>query len=999
MYLRMPLYKYVDVANTRTTMQTMKFQYFLVVTLLLLASICAANDDDVGAVQVTIGENADDKAIIPISRSKLLRDGTTSSSNSDVVIRLQNQGVGNMKLKLGHGVLVPVEPLKPSHLSDPTSITNSTNGNSQVDNLMKSYIDPISSTNSTTMNRTNDTMQQSLLKDNISSSFKSNESITNQNVTSLISKDNLYANFTNNVSVNQEILPINVTTSENNQDNITLSGKDATSFFDSISQAGIHHEGADDGGDATVVRIEINRKDFENLRQRPNVMKEFKSILKKAINSKQRHDTKPSLSKNNESFQGGNMIKSSPNNSKLVERQKLILAKKTAALSKMAKLASKNLDEIKRLEKEALRQQMLLNKQQFGSQFSDFKKKDESVTNSPIKIFENPSNINNEIKLFMNGPASNTTVQGNGSKKINEIDEVFIKPSSSLGVLQQRNITQSSLGTGAMVAVPSTEPPTKSLIGDSDVGGVGNQSTAAASSIAPKTTTTTTTTPPPTPPAPPPLPPPPPPPPRSPSPTKTTTTIGIIPLTTNPPTHVPPKQQQQKMVKNNDLSPFQSTILENNLNVLSSDQENSSSSSSSTSSSNVANPLSSSNSTSVANPLSNDSTSTMNSPSVDSINITNSSSPYAAQTQTPTTSLEPSRDKNKLNPSSASNSSPQSSSTSSKDEMLVGDSQPVGVEQALKREHSITEEDSKVNEGTKTQYSDNKDDQQQKIFKKKQKIKILILNGDEEIPEKLRLDKRVHMIDTDTELGQQNAFKKELCNGIGYVKCLERSSFEADEQNHQRHLESPTSPGSPEMIEPLHEHSSYRHFDSEPYHDYEDDFTSHVNKEDSKYHDDGAGDEYSSRLNSAKRENLGDYIKEDFGDSDKESYDHFNKERDNVDSTTTSSNIMEDERYSSNPNNNEYDEEERDSQNMEFAIQSAAADAARTNRLRSFAHEQAFLNSPVGARIDGIESDEGGREGNGSEDLYTFKRNRNLKWKKKINVTASALSTNKQRGS
>ena len=455
----------------------------------------------------------------------------------------------------------------------------------------------------------------------------------------------------------------------------------------------------------------------------------------------------------------------------------------------------------------------------------------------------------------------------------------------------------------------------------------------------------------------------------------------------------------------NDLSPFQSTVLENNLNVLSSDQENSSSSSFA----NVTN-NSSSSTTSITNSSSFSSGSASN---------TNSSSPYAALTQSsPPTLLEPSRDNvvthedsSKINPASSlpSPSPSQSSSlASSKDEMLVGDSQPVGTEQALKREHSLAE-DVKSNENTKKN-SDNEDDQK-KTFRKKQ-IKILILNGDEEIPDKLKSDKRVHVIDTDTELDQHNAFKKELCNGVGYIKCLERSSFEGEEEQNHPHLGSPTpSHVSPEMTDPLHEHSSYRAFDSEPYHGYEDEFPSRLNgakkenygdfnikdyygdsdKENSKYHE---SDDYSNHLNDASKER-------DYNDFNKKNYDRFTKER-NYDDSTTTSNIMADEnlmnRYYINRHSSNEDEE-RDAQNMEFAIQSAAAEAARSNRLKSYAHEQSFLNGHVGARMrNSIES--GRREGSeDNEDVYSFKRNRNLKWKKKMNETVSVVSlVKKQRG-
>ena len=301
------------------------------------------------------------------------------------------------------------------------------------------------------MTTNKDSTGSSTLQDQPKSTNESNnkslETNLNQNTTALpISKDiSNNANLTNNgtsVSINQEVLPKNTTTNENNRDNITLSGKDATSFFDSISQAGIRNEGAD--GDTTVVRIEINRQDFENIRQRPNAMKEFKSILKKAIDGKHRHDmTKPSQNRNNDLLQS-----KKSNDNKVVERQKLILAKKTAALSRMAQLASKNLDEIKRLEKEAFRQQMLLNKQG-SSQLSSFRKKESS---SPLKIFETLANTNNEIKSFDNQPQlSNTSLVDKNINNKDEISEIFIKP--SLRVTQQRNITQSSLGTGAMVPV------------------------------------------------------------------------------------------------------------------------------------------------------------------------------------------------------------------------------------------------------------------------------------------------------------------------------------------------------------------------------------------------------------------------------------------------------------------------------------------------------------------------------------------------------------------
>ena len=151
-----------------------KSLYYLVILHLALVTISIATGDDAnGAVQVTIAENADDKAIIPISRSKLLKDvggdgTTTSASNGDVVIQLQNQGGGNMKLKLGHGVLVPVGPLsnKPYHSSEISSGVNSTNDGSSVKNLMKSYVDSInsnSSINSTTTNK--DSTGSSTLQD------------------------------------------------------------------------------------------------------------------------------------------------------------------------------------------------------------------------------------------------------------------------------------------------------------------------------------------------------------------------------------------------------------------------------------------------------------------------------------------------------------------------------------------------------------------------------------------------------------------------------------------------------------------------------------------------------------------------------------------------------------------------------------------------------------------------------------------------------------------
>ena len=809
---------------------------FSFLVLLLLAA---------SGMTTAAAKNADDKALIPFSKLRSLEGG--SNNKDDVVIQLQNQGGGNMKLKLGHGVLVPVESLK--HFASPKPNTKTSISNRSDEGIKQSNVEPTSDS-SKSVNASVGKTDQSLWRN-----------------TTQLKEDSLNASLTSNEQrfenlANQETLSTNTTTNnvdnDNDRDNITLSGKDATSFFNSISQAGIKHEGTGD----TVVRIDINREDFENIRKRPKFMKEFKSILKKAIDGKHGGHVKLSPNRKSDNFRSNTK---SPN--KLVERQKLILAKKTAALSKMAKLASKNLDEIKRLEQEALHQQMLLNEHQGESQLDSNaigKKK------TPMKIFENPSNA----------AVENTS----------EINEVFVKPHlTSAHVSSLRNITQSSLGTGARKIL---EPPKGSFQNDVTEGR--NQS-AAPLDIVPKTTTTTTTT---TPPPPPPTPPPPPP--APPSPTRTTTT-GIVPLTTISPKTTTPIVKQQMMT--NNLSPIQSNILEKNLNVLS-DQENALNSSSS------------------------------------SI-TTNSSSPFASQIQSSTAS-EPFKDEmvhvsssassaKDMSSPKASNSSKslQSSFSSSKDEMLVGDSQPVGTEQYLKTDSFVgfTSGDQGTEDSNQHQNNDEKTVLvDKKAAKKKKKIKILILNGDEEIPEKLKSDQSVHMIDTDTELGQQTAFKKELCNGIGYIKCLERSTFE--EQNHSGQLSSTR----PLAAEQLHEDSSYKPFDSE-------------------YR------EFSSNLDDG---------------ANKENYD-------------PATNIVEDsmDRFSTSN-----EDVESEAQNMEFAIQSAAADAARSNRLRSFAHEQAFLNGPV-AR--GIER----RRGEDVEDLY-YKRNRNLKWKRKMKNTKGAMA--KKRG-
>ena len=815
---------------------------------LLVATLIVAN--------VTKEENADQKALVPFSKSdKLLGRGLNIN---DVVIQLKNRGGGNMKLKLGrHGVLIPVEPLRSSPLIP--SLTNTSSKNTGAVSVR--FIQPNGTVN-----------VQGSPSDNVNRRNNKNASIAESS---------------------QQQYSTNTTTQVlgNGQDNITLSGKDAADFYDSISQTGIKHKGGNSSGD-TVVRIEINREDFENISQRPKSLNDFKSILKKAIEGKQINNNTYNIrvknfaninnntinsngkqsNKNSQTSNSNHHLNDSVNSIKWIERQKLILAKKAAALSKMAKLASKNLIEIKRLEQEAIRQQRLLidggaNQQETAST--------KEGRNDTLGSFENPSletqlNYTTEIKAIANEVKSNAS----------DVQEVFVKPPSSYSALQI-NITQSSLGTGARALSESSYSAAKTLVESPQTNSsnpqvvaensdnTGRNQNAAPPDIVPLTTTTTTT--------PPPLPPPPP---AKPTQTPTTTTTGIVPITTPAPARqTPPKAQ--KMTAGNDLSPIQSDVLENNLKVLS-DFENPSNSSTSLSFTN---------------------------------RTVNSSSPIA-ETQ-PLTPSEPSIHVNNLNLSSnvaeyngsPPNAFPQTSlsiqpSISSKDEMMVGDSQPVSQfePQQLPMTDSTGVPSSETGGGTGNQQA-----------KKKHKIKILILNGDEDVPKNLRSDKSLHLIDTDTDLDKQTEFKKELCNGDGYIRCLEKSAFE--EQPTQTNSLSDESPHS----QNANQQAQYRSFDNK-YHEYTNDLDNEASRRD--YYD----SEHDPSL-------------ED-------------------DSDLGRSSLASDE--------------ETEAQNMEFAIQSAAADAARNNRLRSYAHEQAFLNDPSNSDGDRRKS---------VEDL-SYKRNRNLHWKK-----------------
>jgi len=708
----------------------------------------------------------DQRAVVPVS---------VKNTADNVVIQLEGENGANMKLKLiedapKRGVLVPLK----SSVINPLTNTSSVISHNSLINANKTNI-------------SSDTSKISLL--NISGS--STNSLKQPSVTSgqINRTESVASRKPSEYSINMvknngaKTLPDDNVSPE---EKVTLTSNSLDSLLGLTHLISSAYPTTKHDGDATEIRIEVNPSDFQNMKSRPFIIQQFKSILKNAIHNKQRTPQKQYVIGANKT---SNQKKKKIHINKLIERQSIILEKKAEALDRMAKLASKNLMEIKRLEQEAYKERnMLLSSKSYSPRAemiqSELGKYHTQKKAEPDKVHSVPAS---SLTMFENKDHLESPSHQSATSLTNQ--NVNIQ-----NIQQQQQQQQQQQSTPATTSTPIT-------------------STIVSSTTTTDTTTTTSTSTPPT-------------------------TVAQQQHTT-PEQQVPPSALIQKTEN-------QTTILEKDLDVLG-----------------------------PSPPLNgNKNTDSSSSPPVTVSSMPStvdieSTAPKQHITQTSIakqTTEDVSSNKNKL---------PHQS-----DEMEVGDSAPAADESLA---HPLAQSNA----------DDNKSHP-----KKKQKIKILILNDDEEIPAELKSKAdNLHMINTDTSIGEERAFKKELCSGSEYIKCLERSTFE-----NNKVLPLPST----ERIE----HTS-------------------------------------------KLENIKDHNEKAFFLGDHNSR---NLNNDNTMNDDEGENL---ENYKNSLFDHDYSEEE--AQEMEFAMQSAAADASKRH------YQQDPINQFLPNNADGG---------------FYFKRNRKMMWEK-----------------